>query len=64
MKEWCLEHPYLTFTLTCLMMMQVQSLLMTALSLFKKPDPVTLNIKASVPRQETSFPVSTEGDLN
>lgn len=61
MKEWCLEHPYLTASLLFVLMVQTHALLVSIIGLFKKPDPVTFNIKANVPKPDP-FPGSD--DLN
>lgn len=52
MKDWSLAHPYLTFTLVLVALLETGAIVQMIVGLFKKPEPVTLNIKtdASVPQ--------------
>lgn len=47
MKEWSLTHPYLTFSLVLVALLEAGAIVQMIVGLFKKPDPVTLNIKAA-----------------
>jgi len=38
MKEWCLVHPYLTFILFFICLLEVGSLLQSVINLFKDTD--------------------------
>ena len=44
MKEWCLEHPYLTFIVVMSAITTVGNVLQKVLDIFVKPAPTTVNM--------------------
>jgi|LauGreDrversion4_2_1035121.scaffolds.fasta_scaffold20314_5 hypothetical protein len=50
MKEWCMEHPYMTFVMFIFCCSSITSVISQLIGLFKKPDPPpTVNMKLEMP---------------
>lgn len=54
MKEWSLAHPYLTFTLVLVALLEAGAIVQMIVGLFKKPEPVGVDIKAAHPVTQPS----------
>ena len=44
MKEWCLQHPYLTFFIVMSVITTVGNVIQKVLDIFIKPTPTTVNM--------------------
>lgn len=50
MKEWCMEHPYMTFMLGTMTIASFTSLGTQVISLFRRPPPPpVVNMKLNIP---------------
>jgi hypothetical protein len=56
MKEWCLEHPYLTTLIVLFLTTSFTSVVNQLLEVFKKPTPVTYNIDVNQPPPDEVTP--------
>ncbi len=65
MKDWCLQHPYMTFVLALFVIASATSVLNQLLSLFKKPDPPpTVNMKVELPNDYDASSIDIKETLN
>jgi hypothetical protein len=58
MKEWCLEHPYMTFFMFLMTISTIGNIFIKLLDIFVKSSPTTVNMNidpTKIPGYTTSF---------
>lgn len=61
MKEWCLEHPYLTFFIVMAGMTTVGNVITKIVEIFIKPTPTTVNMNID-PSKIPGYPSILQDD--
>jgi len=62
MKEWCLEHPYLTFFIVMTSITTVGNVVQKLLDIFVKPAPTTVNMNIDPSKIPGYVAVSGQSD--
>lgn len=67
MKDWCLQHPYLTFFIVITAISTFGNVVMKLLDVFIKPAPTTVNMSidpSKIPGYVATSPVDDEGTVH
>ena len=64
MKEWCLEHPYMTTLLALFLMSTAMNVLNKFLDLFKKTPTTTVNLNLEKQDEDYQGNFTNDNDLN
>lgn len=63
MKEWCIEHPYLTFIIILTVISTVGNIATKIIELFVKPAPTTFNMNMNMDPQAEHASVDSYDDV-